>query len=124
MALALVCLLVCDAIDLDFIFFGTDGYAGRGRNVEVVSGNGKCVVPELIAIIIHIAVAGGVELLHKSKGVVTGADVITDDQVEVINKDLIIATMTDDVPLNMELTIENGRGYVRYYIRYRVCSLL
>ncbi|MCA9007849.1 MAG: DNA-directed RNA polymerase subunit alpha, partial [Planctomycetaceae bacterium] len=45
------------------------------------------------------------------RGVVTGADVITDDQVEVINKDLVIATMTDDVPLNMELTIENGRGY-------------
>ncbi|MGE4001303.1 MAG: DNA-directed RNA polymerase subunit alpha [Planctomycetaceae bacterium] len=47
-----------------------------------------------------------------AKGVVTGADVITDDQVEVINKDLILATMTDDVPLNMELTAENGRGYV------------
>ncbi|QDU39866.1 DNA-directed RNA polymerase subunit alpha [Maioricimonas rarisocia] len=46
------------------------------------------------------------------RGVVTGADVITDDQVEVINKDLIIATMTDDVPLSMELTVENGRGYV------------
>ena len=46
------------------------------------------------------------------RGVVTGADVITDDQVDVINKDLVIATMTDDVPLNMELTIENGRGYV------------
>ena len=47
-----------------------------------------------------------------SKGVVTGADVITDDQVDVINKDLVIATMTDDVPLNIELTVENGRGYV------------
>ena len=46
------------------------------------------------------------------RGVVTGADVITDDQVEVINKDLIIATMTDDVPLSMELTVENGRGYI------------
>ncbi len=46
------------------------------------------------------------------RGVVTGADVITDDQVEVINKDLVIATMTDDVPLNLELTVENGRGYV------------
>jgi len=46
------------------------------------------------------------------RGVVTGADVITDGQVEIINKDLVIATMTDDVPLNMELTIENGRGYV------------
>ncbi len=46
------------------------------------------------------------------RGVVTGADVITDDQVEVVNKDMIIATMTDDVPLSMELTVENGRGYV------------
>jgi DNA-directed RNA polymerase subunit alpha len=47
-----------------------------------------------------------------TRGVVTGADVITDDQVEVLNKDLVIATMTEDVPLNFELTVENGRGYV------------
>jgi DNA-directed RNA polymerase subunit alpha len=47
-----------------------------------------------------------------TRGVVTGADVITDDQVEVLNRDLVIATMTDDVPLNFELTVENGRGYV------------
>ena len=46
------------------------------------------------------------------RGVVTGADIITDDQVEVYNKDLVIATMTDDVPLNIELHVENGRGYV------------
>ncbi len=46
------------------------------------------------------------------RGVVTGADVIVDDQVTVINKDLVIATMTDDVPFNVELTVENGRGYV------------
>ena len=42
------------------------------------------------------------------RGVVTGADVITDDQVEVLNKDLVIATMTDDVPFNLELTVKNG----------------
>lgn len=46
------------------------------------------------------------------RGVVTGADVITDDQVEVFNKDLVIATMTDDVPLFLEMHVENGRGYV------------
>ena len=46
------------------------------------------------------------------RGVVTGADIITDDQVEVHNKDLVIATMTDDVPLNIELTVENGRGFI------------
>ncbi len=44
--------------------------------------------------------------------VVTGADVICDDQVEVYNRDLVIATMTDDVPFNVEMTVENGRGYV------------
>ena len=46
------------------------------------------------------------------RGVVTGADVLTDDQTEVINKDLIIATMTDDVPFNIELTVKTGRGYI------------
>lgn len=46
------------------------------------------------------------------RGVVTGGDIITDDQVQIINKDLVIATMTDDVPLVMELVVENGRGYV------------
>ena len=52
-----------------------------------------------------------IRIERHERGVVTGADVITDDQVEVINKDLVIATMTDDVPLNLELTVENGRGY-------------
>src|SRR5687767_765981 len=47
-----------------------------------------------------------------TRGVVTGADVITDSEVEVINKDLVIATMTDDVPFNLEMTVRNGRGYV------------
>ncbi len=58
------------------------------------------------------ASAKTIRIDRRERGVVTGADVITDDQVEVINKDLIIATMTDDVPLNIELTVENGRGYV------------
>jgi len=49
---------------------------------------------------------------RRERGVVTGADIITDDQVEIINRDLVIATMTDDVPLMMELTVNNGRGYV------------
>jgi DNA-directed RNA polymerase subunit alpha len=46
------------------------------------------------------------------RGVVTGADVITDDQVEILNKDHILATLTDDVPFVVEMTVDNGRGYV------------
>lgn len=60
----------------------------------------------------HSSTTKTLRIERHQRGVVTGADVITDDQVEVVNKDLIIATMTDDVPLSMELTVENGRGYI------------
>jgi len=45
-------------------------------------------------------------------GVVTGADIQGDDQVDVINKDLVLATMTENVPFELEMVVENGRGYV------------
>lgn len=47
-----------------------------------------------------------------TKGVITGGDVITDDQVEVINKNHVLATLTADVPVEIEMVVENGRGYV------------
>src|SRR5947209_5558522 len=45
------------------------------------------------------------------RGVVTAASIITDEAVQIINPEHIIATLTDDVPFVMEMTIENGRGY-------------
>ena len=45
-------------------------------------------------------------------GPITGADVQTDADVEVINKDHVLATLTDNVPFMMEMVVENGRGYV------------
>ncbi len=47
-----------------------------------------------------------------TRGVVTGADVQTDESVEVINRDHVIATLTEDVSFVMEMVVENGRGYV------------
>lgn len=49
---------------------------------------------------------------RKEKGVVTGAHVETDGTVDVINKDHVIATLTEDVPFVVEMVVENGRGYV------------
>ena len=46
-----------------------------------------------------------------ARGVVTGADVMTDNVVDVINKDHVLATLTEDVPFVMEMVVENGRGY-------------
>lgn len=53
-----------------------------------------------------------VRIEKDKKGPVTGADVRTDEQVEVINKDHLIATLTEDVPFLLEMVVENGRGYV------------
>ena len=49
------------------------------------------------------------------KGVVkeiTGADVICDADVEVVNKDLHIATLNEKGNLHMEMRVEHGYGYV------------
>ena len=45
-------------------------------------------------------------------GVVTGGDIKTDSDVEVISKDLHIATLDEGGKLYMEININNGRGYV------------
>lgn len=48
----------------------------------------------------------------KGPGVVTAADIKTDSDVEIINKDLHIATLDDDGKLYIEMTVDRGRGYV------------
>src|SRR5271166_1570097 len=45
------------------------------------------------------------------RGVVKASDIITDDAVQIINPEHILATLTDDVPFVLEMTVENGRGY-------------
>ncbi len=48
---------------------------------------------------------------HKA-GVVTAADIVADPAIEVINKDMVLATLTENIDFEMEMVVENGRGYV------------
>ena len=48
----------------------------------------------------------------KGPGVVTGADIQTDQGAEVLNADHYIATVDSNVRLEMEMLIKNGKGYV------------
>ncbi len=48
----------------------------------------------------------------QTAGPITAADIETDEAVEVINKDHVLANLTDDVPFVMEMVVENGRGYI------------
>ncbi len=47
-----------------------------------------------------------------TRGPVLAGEINTDEAVEVINGNLVLATLTDDVPFVMEMVVENGRGYV------------
>ena len=42
----------------------------------------------------------------------TAGDIRTDDEVEIANPDLHIATLNEDAHLQMQLTLDHGRGYV------------
>ena len=47
----------------------------------------------------------------KGEGEVTAGDIITDGTIEVLNKDLHIATVAEGGHLSMEMTVDRGRGY-------------
>jgi len=58
--------------------------------------------------IIHIDVT-----CDEGERVVTAGDITHDGDIEVVNSDLVIATVAKGGHLYMEMTVSNGRGYVR-----------
>ena len=51
---------------------------------------------------------------YQGEGVVTARDIKVDSDIEIMNPDQVIATLSGglDCKLNMELTISKGRGYI------------
>ena len=45
-------------------------------------------------------------------GVVTSGDIIADPAIEIVDKDRVIATLTEGVKFEIEMVVENGRGYI------------
>jgi len=45
-------------------------------------------------------------------GTITGGNIETTPNINIINKDQVIATLTENVDFHMEMTVEKGRGYV------------
>ena len=54
-----------------------------------------------------------VRINTSKEGEITAGDIEHDVDIEVINKDKVIATLSKGATLNMEMTVTNGRGYVR-----------
>jgi DNA-directed RNA polymerase subunit alpha len=45
-------------------------------------------------------------------GIITAANIVADPAIEIIDKDLVLATLTEDIKFEMEMVVENGRGYL------------
>ncbi len=48
----------------------------------------------------------------EGEGIVTAGDIKADGEVEILNPELVIATMSSEGKLYMEITLSKGRGYV------------
>jgi DNA-directed RNA polymerase subunit alpha len=64
-----------------------------------------------VAIRMHTAEHTTLTLQTKGPGVVTAADIKVDHNVEILNPEHVICTLTKDTALNMRLKIERGFGY-------------
>jgi len=61
---------------------------------------------------LHTQRAKTVYIEASGEGIVTAGDIKPDGEVEILNPDLHIATLSPDAALSMELTIDHGRGYM------------
>ena len=52
-----------------------------------------------------------IRIVHKGAGEITAGDIETDGTVEVLNKELHIATASAEADLHLEMTVNRGRGY-------------
>ena len=57
------------------------------------------------------------------EGEVTAADIEHDADIEVINQDKVIATLSKGGSLNMEMTVTNGRGYVKSEVNKKLYDI-
>lgn len=80
---------------------------GVKEDVTEIVLNIKSLVPKLLEgepKMVEIAAEGPCE--------VTAADIKHDAEVEILNPELHIATLADGAKLNIEITIDRGRGYI------------
>jgi DNA-directed RNA polymerase subunit alpha len=64
-----------------------------------------------VAIRMHARDTAELTLSKKGPGPITAGDIAVDHDVEIVNPDLVIATLTSAGELNMTLKILRGRGY-------------
>jgi DNA-directed RNA polymerase subunit alpha len=65
-----------------------------------------------LVIIMHSDTPKFLSLKVKKIGPVTAGDIKEDSDIQIINKDLLICTATEETEVEMEILVGHGRGYV------------
>ncbi|HAU36502.1 MAG TPA: DNA-directed RNA polymerase subunit alpha [Phycisphaerales bacterium] len=60
----------------------------------------------------HVDEPRTIKVHSEVKGPVTASMIEADPAIEVVNGDLVLATLTDNVKFDMEIVVEKGRGFV------------
>jgi DNA-directed RNA polymerase subunit alpha len=79
---------------------------GVMEDVTDIILNLKQLVP-----VMHIDDPKFLTLKVKKQGQITAADINEDPDIEIVNKDLVICTTSEEVEVEMQILIGHGRGY-------------
>lgn len=72
------------------------------------------IVLNIKSLVIHLQGDGPktMKVSANKAGTITAAKIVADPAIEVVSKDTVLATLTESVKFEMEMIVENGRGYV------------
>ena len=92
-----------------------DGVLHEFQTMEGVYEDVTTIILNLKGVVFknHSNEAKVVRINTDKEGVITAGDIEHDADIEVINPDKVIATLAKGGHLNMEMTVTNGRGYVK-----------
>lgn len=96
------------------VAFKADGVMHEFTTIEGIVEDVTTIVLNLKSIVVKNSTDEVKKLtlsVHEQK-VVTAADIVLDEGVEIINPDQVICTISAGGKLDMELLVANGRGYV------------
>ncbi len=92
-----------------------DGVVHEFSTIEGVKEDVTEIILNLKGLIAKLHADSAKKIYIEAEGPceVTAADIKADSEVEIINPEMHIATLDKGARLNMEMTLDKGRGYVR-----------
>jgi DNA-directed RNA polymerase subunit alpha len=102
-----------------------DGVLHEFQTIEGVYEDVATIILNLKGVVVknHSNTSKTLHLSVSKEGEVTAGDIECDADVEIINKDKVIATLSKGGKLDMEITVTNGRGYVDSEINKKLLDI-